>query len=148
MGEEKEKYSSIFDAASKMQAKKTQKKAIPKKEEEVEPPPAIKALTDEELGQAFDRCKKLHELIADTIQSAFAKKNITLHTLHNYFSLPRNFTSEQWRMIQEQKEEVEKQLQSLATHPAPTEEKPLQKPAPSKQKPKSMQVKSRWLPMK
>ncbi|MBS0654620.1 MAG: hypothetical protein JSR46_02485 [Verrucomicrobia bacterium] len=155
-------YSSIFDAVSRIEKDKTVKKETPKEAAQAEKKQVEKKQeerkgdrpTIEELKQAYNHYKELYKLLQQKIDDLLAKKKLTYRMIHNYFNSPRNFSSEQWRLIEKQKEEVERKLRELVPeHPqkrAESKDEPQQeKKAPKKEyKPKSMQVKSRWIPMR
>lgn len=139
MPHERESFSNIFDAASKLE-----KKSIKKQEAAVE---NLTELTDDELNARFDRCKELHNLMHDRIEKAFSDHRVTLSELRNYFDSPQNFSESQWRLIQEQKDEIKKQLKELVPTAAQKGKKPQEK-SQTQKRPKSMQTKSRWMPMR
>src|SRR6266436_5769425 len=115
--EKKEVYSSIFDAASKLERKKAVEKAL--REAESETGGALKAtpLTNEEIAEKLDNYKKLHNLLADQIEQAFVKSNLTPRRLRDYFSTPQNFTTDQWRLIEQERETIDGMLARLIPHP-------------------------------
>ena len=43
-------------------------------------------MTDEEIEEKFEHYKKLHNLLADELEKAFVKNNLTPHQLQDYFS--------------------------------------------------------------
>ncbi len=138
MAGEKEEYTNVFDAASKLGKKKAT--------EASKVPPAVQQkLTDEEMKESFDRCKKLYELIADTIDRALTEKKLSFSALEEYFNTSNNFNDEQWRLIQSEKKKVQQQLKELVAVRERSESKKAEK---KETKPKSMQVKSRWISMR
>jgi hypothetical protein len=136
MEDQKKKYSNIFEAASSAA-----------KKQEAAPPIEKKPVSSiEEINERFARCKKLYELLADTVQSMLAKKQTSLEKLKAYFDNPANFSDANWRLIQQEKKMLEAKLNDLAAKklvPKASEEKPK-----TERKPKSMQAKSRWMPMR
>ena len=141
MAKERNEYSSIFDAASKMSDKKGKIAADRAAGKAV----GVEPLTDEELDARFKRCKELHALIQDNLDKAFEEQHLTKKEVHEYFDSPENFTEKQWQLIQAQKDATREKLAELV----PKKKKSLaeKKAAAKGQKPKSMQTKSRWLPM-
>lgn len=147
MTEEKEVYSSIFDAASRLERKKAVEKAMSEATALARPKEKQPLLSDEEIAEKFENYKKLHNLIADRLDEVFVRHNLTPRKLRDYFSSARNFTHEQWRLIEKQKTIVEEMLAKLVTHP---DEGEVVKPSGEKTKekrPQKMQVKSRWISM-
>jgi hypothetical protein len=159
---EKKVYSSIFDAVSRIEKDKTVQKESPKEEGPKAAVQAEKRQGDrpsiEDLKQAFNHCKELYKLLQQKIDDLLAKKNLTYRMIHNYFNSPRNFSSQEWRLIEQQKEEVERKLRELV--PQRVQKRAETKGETEKEqtvvaheekkeyKPKSMQVKSRWIPMR
>ncbi|MBS0637509.1 MAG: hypothetical protein JSS12_08350, partial [Verrucomicrobia bacterium] len=142
--EKMEKYSSIFDAASKIERKKAVEKAL--SDEDASKAEKLPLLTNEEIAEKLEQYHKLHNFLADTLEQAFVKNNLSPKKLREYFSTSKNFSDEQWRLIQSERENIEgmlsKLLPSQLTKGEPsTQEKTKQK------KPSKMQVKSRWMPM-
>ena len=145
MTEEKEQFRSIFDAASKLERKKAVQKALAEAEEKREAERSA-PMTDEELLERYERCKQLHNVLADRMEKAFEQSKLTPRMLKDYFDKPQNFTAEQWQIIQKQRELVDQMLAKLVKREeeskAPVSEKSKEK------KPTKMQVKSRWIPMR
>lgn len=142
--DKKEHYSSIFDAASKIERKKVLDKALgdaPEKPKEAPPP-----LSDDEIAAKLTQYEKLHNLLADSLEEAFVKSNLSPRRLREYFNTPQNFSADQWRLVENERENVEKMIDRLL--PQRAQKGPAQEVEKSQQvKPKKMQVKSRWLPM-
>lgn len=141
MVKDRKTYSSLFDAVSEME----QDKAIKKEMSEA-------GDAEVELAQSFDRCKRLHQLMHDKVEQALSKNSLSPKMLQDYFSTPDNFTKEQWGLISDQKEEVERQLHELVPVFEELSEEEIAKrkiaAAKKEYKPKGMQVKSRWIPMR
>lgn len=140
MPHDRESFSNIFDAAAKLEKK-------PKKSEDVAVE-KLPVLTDDELQAHFDRCKELHNLMQDRIEKAFSDHHVTMSELRNYFDSPQNFSAAQWQLIQEQKDEIKKQLKELAPQVTPGSVKKSHDKSKEQKKPKSMQTRSRWMPMR
>jgi hypothetical protein len=148
MTEEKEQFRSIFDAASKLERKKAVHKALAEAEEKREAERKA-PMTDEELLERFERCKQLHNVLADRMEKAFEESKLTPRMLKDYFDKPQNFTSEQWQIIQKQREVVDQMLAKLVKREEESEKAAAPAEAKSKEKrPTKMQVKSRWIPMR
>ena len=151
MAEEKqEKYSSIFEAASKIERKKVLEKVLSedtvgqagKKE-------ASPLLTNEEIAENFEKYTRLHNLLADELEQAFVKNNFSLRQLRDYFNTSKNFTDEQWRLVKGEKDNIENMLSRLLPEALMRErgDEIPEVAKPKQKKPKKMQVKSRWMPM-
>src|SRR5438093_1619725 len=140
MSKEKKVYTSLFDAVSEIEQDKTSKKTDSKKMDEKgkeasAAPQSEGAKSDQEMKESFDQYKKLHELMHDKVEQMLGQKQITRRMLHDFFSVSHNFTAEQWQLIQDQKQEVEKRLQDLLPHREPsseTKDPNIQDPAPPK----------------
>ncbi len=141
--ESKEKYSSIFDAASKIERKKAFEKALGDTDapKEAEKGPQ---LTDQEVSERLEKYEKLHNLLADSLEQAFVKSNLTPRRLREFFSTSQNFTAEQWRLLEEERQKIDTMLEKLIPHPRTKEEQEKAK----QKRPQKMQVKSRWMPMR
>jgi len=153
MPKEKKIYTSLFDAVSEVEQDKTSKKIASEKMDEERKEAADIPQSGEDIKESFDRYKKLYELMHDKVDQMLGQKQLTRRILSDFFSAPRNFSSQQWQMIQDQKEEVEKMLQELLPHREPSTEQKDEAAGPPKKekkeyKPKVMQVKSRWIPMR
>jgi hypothetical protein len=147
MAQEKEKYSSIFEAASKLKKPKSvEDSAAQKKEISSGASAPFGPMTDDEIKERYERCKELHNMIKDKLDNAFAQKNLTMKSIKEYFNSPQHFTDNQWRLIQEQKKEVEVELSKLVKDKAALEKGTKEKSKEAR--PKVMQTKSRWLPMR
>lgn len=147
MGDDKkEKYSSIFDAVSKIERKKALEKVL-STDANVSGVNAEKLplLTNEEIAQKLDQYHKLHNLLADSLDQAYVKNNLSPSKLREYFSTPKNFSDEQWRLIQNEKANIDQMIMRLL--PNPTTKSEGASPGSEEKRPKKMQVKSRWLPM-
>jgi len=141
--EKKEKYSSIFDAASKIE----RKKAIEKVLEEGGGPGKLPQMTDQEMTERLEKYEKLHNLLADSLEQAFVKSNLTPHRLREYFSTSQNFSTDQWRLIEDERDKIDSMLDKLLPHARGKAD--VQEADKTKQKkPTKMQVKSRWMPMR
>lgn len=141
MVKDRKTYSGLFDAVSEMEQDKSIKKEMGEAND-----------SDVGLAQSFDRCKRLHQLMHDKVEQALSRNSLSPKMLSDYFSTPDNFTKEQWGLIEDQKEEVERQLHELVpVFETLTDEEAAQKKiaaAKKEFKPKVMQVKSRWIPMR
>ncbi len=146
MGEEKkEKYTSIFDAVSKIERKKAVEKVL-SQETKHESAEAKLPLTNDEIAEKLDKYEKLHNLLADALEQAFVKNNLSPRKLKEYFSTSQNFTLEQWRLIESERQNIDSMLTRLVPNPHIIQKE--SDTDKSKQKrPQKMQVKSRWLPM-
>lgn len=144
MTEEKEVYSSIFDAASRMEKKKSHKSPEPAKEAAAQEKKPL--LTDDEIQVQFEECKRLHNILADRIEEMLGRKKLTLRSLREYFNTAQNFTTKEWSLIQRQKELVQEMLTKLVPHEE--EKQGSQKGKHEEKAPKKMQVKSRWISMR
>ncbi len=145
--EKKEVFSNIFDAASKMERRKAVEKALSagalaRAEGEKGP-----SLTDEEITQKIQKYQELHNQIADKLDEMFVKSNISPKQLHDYFNSPQNFTADQWRLIEMQRQTIDKMLDQLLPERLKGEKIKPESEKSEKQRPKRMQVKSRWMPM-
>jgi hypothetical protein len=148
MTEEKEVYSSIFDAASRIEKKKSQKPtAAAPAEKEAEPVKKPPPLTDEEIKVQFEECTRLHNLLADRIELMLGVKKLTIRALREYFSTSRNFTANEWSLIQKQKNIIQSMLNKLVPFIQESGPKPAKGKSQEKA-PKKMQVKSRWISMR
>ncbi len=149
MGDEKkEKYSSIFDAVSKIERKKAVDKVL--SEDEPTDSSAQKALllTDDEIAEKLDKYQKLHNLLADSLEQAFVKNNLSPGQLREYFDTPQNFTAEQWFLIEKERQNIDEMIARLVPQPSGSSGGVASKHDKADQKrPKKMQSKSRWLPM-
>jgi hypothetical protein len=152
MTEEKEAYRNIFDAASKIERKKAQKEGSPGAAEGNASAKNLPPLTREDLAKKLDQCKKMHKKIADKIEEAFVKNNISPAKLRDYLSSPKNFTDSQWRVIEEQRRAINQMLARITpkkSQKAAAEEEEGEDSGKGKgKKPKKMQVKSRWISMR
>lgn len=150
MGDDKkEKYSSIFDAVSKIERKKAVEKVLSSEisisDSGAEKPPL---LTNDEIAEKLDKYEKLHNLLADSLEQAFVKNNLSPRRLREYFSTSQNFSAEQWRLIENERQNIDQMLVRLLPNPTTKGEDADHQGDKSEQKrPKKMQVKSRWLPM-
>lgn len=138
MPQEKESFSNIFEAAGKIEKSKVEKK----QEGAPEQP-----LSDEEISARFERCKELHNLIQDKLEKAFVDHNMTQKQVREYFDSPQHFSEKQWRLIQEQKEEIALKLKELVPKVRSSVGSG-HGTSSSQKKPKIMQTKSRWMPMR
>lgn len=148
MGDDKkEKYSSIFDAVSKIERKKAVEKVL-SSETVTSDSGAEKSplLTNEEIAQKLDQYEKLHNLLADSLEQAFVKNNLSPRKLREYFSTSQNFSADQWRLIENERENIDQMLVRLLPSPT-TKAEGASKQGSEEKRPKKMQVKSRWLPM-
>lgn len=148
MGDDKkEKYSSIFDAVSKIERKKAVEKVLSSEtvtsDSGTEKSPL---LTNEEIAQKLDQYEKLHNLLADSLEQAFVKNNLSPRKLREYFSTSQNFSADQWRLIENERENIDQMLVRLLPSPT-TKPEGASKQGSEEKRPKKMQVKSRWLPM-
>lgn len=141
--EKREKYSSIFDAVSKMERKKALKKVLREEPAHTEKE-KLPLLTDEQIAQKLEEYQKLHNLLADSLEKVYVKNNLSPRQLRDYFNTPQNFTGDQWSLIQNEKEKIEQMLARLM----PFTRGKVEETEKGKQKrPQKMQVKSRWMPM-
>lgn len=146
--EKKEVYSSIFDAASKMERKKALGKVLSEESFSGYQRGSAPLLTDEEIAQRIEKYQELHNQIADKLEQIFVKSNLSPKQLHDYFNTPQNFTSDQWNLIEQQRQTIEKMLDQLVPKQLKKKAKTDSKaPKSHQQKPKKMQVRSRWMPM-
>ncbi len=141
--ESKEKYSSIFDAASKIQRKKAMEKAFGEADS-LKEGAKLPEMTDKEVAERLEKYEKLHNLLADSLEQAFVKSNLTPKRLREYFNTSQNFSQEQWRLIEDERQKIEAMLEKLIPHPRAKEEQEKTK----QKRPQKMQVKSRWMPMR
>lgn len=103
-------------------------------------------MSDDEIAAKLTQYEKLHNLLADSLEEAFVKSNLSPRRLREYFNTPQNFSADQWRLVENERENVEKMIDRLL--PQRAQKGPAQEVEKSQQvKPKKMQVKSRWLPM-
>jgi len=135
MAKDRDGFSNIFEAASKM----------PDKKDATSKGSAAQSLTDEEIRERFERYKELHSVIQGKLDKAFHEHNLTQNDVLEYFDNRAHFNDKQWRLIQEQKEETKEKLTELVKKKKKTLEE--KKAAAKGQKPKSMQTKSRWIQM-
>jgi hypothetical protein len=146
MGEQKkEKYSSIFDAVSKLERKKAVEKVLSEDTAEGQKAPA---LSNEEIVKKIEEYEKLHNVLADSLEKTFVKNNLSPKRLREYFSTSQNFSADQWQLIEKERESIEEMLIRLVPHKGKNSSDDDAKPEKTDQKrPKKMQVKSRWTPM-
>ncbi len=141
--EKREKYSSIFDAVSKMERKKALKKVLREEPARTEKE-KLPLLTDEQIAHKLEEYQKLHNLLADSLEQVYVKNNLSPRQLRDYFNTPQNFTGDQWSLIQKEKEKIEQMLARLM----PFSRSKVEETEKGNQKrPQKMQVKSRWMPM-
>lgn len=150
--DKKQKFTSIFDAVSKIERKKVVEKLLLQETSQAASEDAsgkkAPALTDEEIVRKLNEYEKLHNLLADTLEKAFVKNNLSPNRLREYFSTPQNFSAEQWRLIEHERHNIDEMLDRLAPSARARGLKATSKTEKSEeQRPKKMQVKSRWLPM-
>ncbi len=144
MVEEREKFSNIFDAAAQMERRKAVEKALtPERPEKEKGPP----LSNEEIEQKILQYQQLHNQIADKVEEMFVRSNLSPKQLHEYFNSPQNFTPDQWRIIEKQRQTIDKMLDQLLPEHIKGEKAKATSEKSEKQRPKKMQVKSRWMPM-
>jgi hypothetical protein len=141
--EKREKFSSIFDAVSKLERKKAVEKALSE-----QPQHEKKALSDEEIKEGMDKIQKLHNLLAESLEQVYVKSNLSPRKVRDYFNTAKNFSDAEWRLIQNEKQNIEEMLDRLvpSRHHKPTEAELKEEKAKQK-RPTKMQVKSRWMPM-
>lgn len=132
MAKDKKTYSNIFDAVSDMEQQK----------------PSNQAKEAGNIEDSLDRYKKLHDFIKRTVEQSLNQKQLTQKMLQDFFDAPSNFTEEQWKLIQDQKDEVEHRLQELVPPRKEAGTKQEEEKSKKEYKPKAMQVKSRWIPMR
>lgn len=149
MGDDKkEKYSSIFDAVSKIERKKAVEKVLSDEAAPQSGGPKAPLLTNDEIAQKLDQYEKLHNLLADSLEQAFVKNNLSPRKLREYFSTSQNFSDDQWRLIQNEQANIDQMISRLLPYSTSKGEGAEVQGDKSEQKrPKKMQVKSRWLPM-
>lgn len=150
--DKKQKFTSIFDAVSKIERKKVVEKLLLQETSQAASEDAsgkkAPSLTDEEIVKKLNEYEKLHNLLADTLEKAFVKNNLSPNRLREYFSTSQNFSAEQWRLIEHERQNIDEMLDRLAPSARARGPKATSKTEKSEeQRPKKMQVKSRWLPM-
>jgi hypothetical protein len=159
----------IFETASRLE-KERREKQIKKQA----PPPTAEPAQNTVLSTIFQRCKQLHNEIAESLNQAFKNGGITSIQLRTYVSRPQNFSEKDWQQIEEQKRENEAMLLNLKknfeakkaeeetlrpqskpentdeeppSHPLPSGEQPLTKPpTPHPKKPRIM-TRRQWIGM-
>lgn len=105
-------------------------------------------LTDEEIAQKIQKYQELHNQIADKLEQMFVKSNLSPKQLHDYFNTPQNFSSDQWRLIENQRQTINRMIDQLIPKQLKKQAKAdVKVEKPTQQKPKKMQVRSRWMPM-
>jgi hypothetical protein len=150
--DKKQKFTSIFDAVSKIERKKVVEKLLKQDSSQtaslITTGEKVSSLTDEEIVKKLDEYEKLHNLLADSLEKAFVKNNLSPRRLREYFSTSQNFSAEQWRLIENERQNIDEMLDRLSPTARARGEKTTSKTEKSEeQRPKKMQVKSRWLPM-
>ena len=135
MEDQKKERSSIFDIAGKVSKKEPPSAEVTKKP----------ILSQKELAERYEKYKQLYEKIADTINSKFGKKNLSVEKMKEYFNTPSNFNDATWRLIQSQRKVIEERLKELL-QPKPKEKEHGEKK--EEQKPKTRLPRSRWMPMR
>lgn len=141
--------SNIFDEAGK-------KKDLPpaKKEEapssSVDLPvnlPAI--LSDEDIQEMFDRMIVMRQELdrkTDELKDALA---LTKQDINVFFSDPKNFTPEQWKMIQENRTELElKTFAIVGKDPKKVRQKQLESKDAKARKGKTLGARRNWIPIR
>lgn len=145
----------IFEAASRLEKERREKE-----KRKQAPPKQAEPVQDASLAAIFQRCRQMHEEIADSIDQAFKKGGVSPSQLRSYFSRPQNFSAKEWQRIEAERGKNERLLQDLKKRfrareeesaplptvpekegapekrpPPPSEEKPAEKPpkAPPKE---------------
>mgnify|MGYP000910250207 CR=1 FL=1 len=146
MIKKKEVFSNIFDAASQLGKKKPKEPVVSPRSTEKEE--ALKQ-SDESLDvdKMFERCSHIYSTIKNTIEKAYATAHLSPKEIEEFLSTPSNFTSYQWKLIQEQKKELSEKLQKLSQELLTKEELEKEKEPSKKVKSKSMIEKNRWVQM-
>lgn len=144
----------IFEAASRIE-----KERRGKKPREQAPQPTVEPAEGGSLSAIFQRCKQLHQEIAESLDQAFKKSGLTPTQVRTYVSHPQNFSSNDWKQLESQKKKNEEMLLALKKRigaepgqepqppptpsetppepplPPPSKEPPLEEPPPAPQKP-------------
>ena len=146
MIKKKEVFSSIFDAASQLGKKKPKESVLP-------PPSMPKEATPQEsdesldVNKMFERCSSIYSTIKNTIEKAYTTAHLSPKEIEEFLSTPSNFSSYQWKLIQDQKKELSEKLQKLSQELLTKEDLEQEKEPSKKVKSKGMIEKNRWVQM-
>lgn len=106
MIENNKKPKSIFEAASKLEKARLQKKTGPSRPTDTE---QVTIISD-----IFLRVQKIHEELANQVDALFSRSKIAPSAYRSYLSRPQNFSDRDWKLLLEQKKKNEELLKELA----------------------------------
>jgi len=104
---------------------------------------------DEDFAQIFERCKNLHNSLADSLEKKLKQSSLTPSKIRAYIKRPQNFSQRSWKFLETEKEKNSKKLKELLKKIGrEPKEKPTQKKTHKKQKRKGTIVsRKKWLGM-
>jgi len=118
MVKKREKFSSVFAAASSIEKKGAPSETT--KEETLRipavppPPEQLPPLASpEEFEEQFKRCEEIHKELADKVEKATSVMDKSLTEFRHLIEDPSNFTSQAWTQISKQKTEVDERIEKL-----------------------------------
>lgn len=143
--------SNIFEEAGKWFGEKKKKKVKPAhipKQETIAPPPATPALPDEEVGSIFKRIREMDQDLQKRIQRICQLSGMSKEELESYIEDPKNFRADQWKKMQEEKEEYEAKIVTGLGMEAKTRSQGIKKKKLDKdRKGKMLGARKKWLQM-
>jgi Glu-tRNA(Gln) amidotransferase subunit E-like FAD-binding protein len=110
-----ESSSNIFEEASKKLGKKKKKenKLYSKISKRAFPLPAEVAIDDKEMQEIMKRVREMDEDLQKKIDRICELSGMTRKEVTNFLENPSNFHPEQWKVMQLQREQFEKQFYSI-----------------------------------
>lgn len=104
-------------------------------------------MKDAEIKEMLDRIDAIKNDLKDRVSVLIEKHGYTPSTIKKYLNDPKNFTPEQWVLIQKQKDEIAKTV-GVAIDPIMRKQKKIQeKKQDDRSKNKSIGARKRWMPM-
>ncbi|KAF3362200.1 hypothetical protein PHSC3_001267 [Chlamydiales bacterium STE3] len=140
---------SIFDPAFHTSKKKLKPKqpasAFPAPPPTSPPPPKNDPPIDD-VSQAFEKMKKLHNELNKEIDKAFQISGRDPREVDEYFNEASNFSSKEWISLQERKESLEQHISGLSSSELKEKKKKKQTLKMSKdRKSKTLGARKNWL---
>lgn len=144
----------IFDEASKKRSPPTLKKTTSKPYQDTFPREHAStelhsSLSETDIQIMFNRMNEMQKDLNKKADDLKEKISLSPKDVVTFFSDPKNFTPEQWNIIQNNRAELEKKTWAIiGKDPAKYKEKKLEDKTTKQRKAKSLGARNNWIPMR